>query len=166
MSALAISAGASTQEEEFELKDKYMFPIRKAFAEYNSKSEECEKNENKKPPLQASDINFLTQRQAQVMMLREQHHRLSACIYLEENIVIRKHLEVLNLFRSENIFPEDVKALVEALDLYVGLQGSFDRNIQKDYELIPENLRTQFDRVVKGKSLEVDAFEITDSLPQ
>ncbi len=166
LAALAISAGASNQGDEFELKDKHMLPLRKAFAEYNSKSVECENTEKEKPQLQASDINFLNRRQAQIMILREKRNRLSACVYLEENTAIRKHVEVLNLFRSENIFSEDVKSLVEALDLYVGLQGSFDRKTREEYELIPKSLRKQFERAVKDKGLEVNIFEIADSLSE
>lgn len=166
LSTSTVTLAATPQETEFEVLDKYMFPMRKATADYNSKFTICEKIEEEKPPLKASDLTFLTQRQAQIMVFRARRIRLSACLYAEENALIRRHIELLTFLRSENLFPDEVERLDKSLDLYYGLEGNFDQKTRKEYELIPEALRSKFEQVIKDKSLEVDIFEITESLPK
>lgn len=164
--ALAHAPVAAAQETEAELKQKYMTPFKKAYADYGSKLHACEENEKAKTQLQTSDITFLKQRQAQLMIVTEQKRRLSTCIYPEENIAIRKHIETLTLLRSKNILPTDQKTLEQTLNFYVGLETEFDHKTKAEYELLPKILRESFDRIAKDKGVKVNFIDITAALPE
>ncbi|AMB86792.1 hypothetical protein AWM79_16395 [Pseudomonas agarici] len=168
LSVLAITDAFASplQEKEAELKYTYIASLKKAHENYNSKFEICIKNEKLKTPLKISDIEFLKKQYAQTMIFIEKKHRLSTCIYPEENIVIRKHIETLSLLRSEKILPTEEETLTQTIDIYFGLENKHDLEFKKKYELIPEELRKRFDRVVKDKSLEINFVKITDALPE
>lgn len=159
------TSAATPQEQLVAAREKHLSFV-KAFADYSSKYDYCTKNEKTKPPLQSSDISFLTKAQARTILLKMQKQRISRCIYHEENIAIRKHIEILSLLRFENVLPVEREALDQSLDFYSGLEDGTDHRVTNKYELIPEVLRERFDRASKGKSLEVHIFDITESLPE
>lgn len=166
LAASSAAFSADSEESDFEALDRYMFPMRKATADLEEKYKLCEKIESEKPPLKVSDISFLKQRQALLMLLRAQRLRTSACIYPEVNTLIRKHIELLTFFRAENLFPAEVERLEQSLDLYYGLEGNYDRRSREEYGLIPKDVRERFEQVIKDKGLKINVFEITASLPE
>ncbi len=164
--ALTGHAKALSPTEELELKIKYMVPFAKAFADYGLKFSSCNNEERDKPPLNISDLAFLNQKQAQILLLKEHRHRISTCARTQEDIVIRKHVETLALLRDKDILPADQEILVQTIDFYPGLEREADERLNNEAGLIPPMLRERFYRVVKDKSLDVNVFDITESLPE
>lgn len=164
--ALAGHAKALPPTGELELKIKYMAPFAKAFSDYGVKISSCNNEERAKPPLNISDLAFLNQKQAQILLLKEHRHRISKCARTEEDIVIRKHVETLALLRDKDILPADQEILIQTIDFYPGLEREADERLNNEAGLIPPMLRDNFYRVVKDKNLDVNVFDITESLPE
>ncbi len=154
----------AVQADDLSIKEALISQFKEATNHYHKKSDDCLLQEKTKTAITPNDLSPFKKSEAVILLGTEIRQRLKTCVEAEENIAIRKHLELLDHLASKEQNSADLKTYGEILNTYFGIDDSFDRERHEKYKNISQAEKDNFLATTKDKSLQVKLTPLIEHL--